>query len=193
MPPKSLIDPASASNAGGVAGRRGQKYQDHVAASFVIEMLDAPALLQVECETADDITVRWIIDGAKVNEYVQVKTTDGEQKWTVTELTTRTAAKAGTSIAERSLACDAYDEEPLFRLVTELAEVCYPYPSSYDPRTGTLPAFDADALVAHCGQDKKAEGGTLTFVLVRAIGDAFVAKDVDRAELRAFLVEEGAV
>lgn len=118
MPPKSLIDSASASNAGGVAGRRGQKYQDHVAASFVIEMLDAPAILQVECETADDITVRWVIDGAKVNEYVQVKTTDGERKWTVSELTTRTASKAGTSIAERSLTCDAYDEEPLFRLVT---------------------------------------------------------------------------
>ncbi len=52
--------------------------------------------------------------------------------------------------------------------------------------------FNADALVAHCGQDKKAEGGTLTFVLVRGIGDAFVAKDVDRTALRAFLVEDGA-
>ncbi|MBO9708570.1 MAG: 3-dehydroquinate synthase [Caulobacter sp.] len=53
--------------------------------------------------------------------------------------------------------------------------------------------FVADALVAHCAQDKKAEGGALTFVLVRAIGDAFVAKDVDRAALKAFLVDEGAV
>jgi 3-dehydroquinate synthase len=53
--------------------------------------------------------------------------------------------------------------------------------------------FHADALIAHCGQDKKAEGGKLTFVLARGIGDAFVAKDVDRAALRAFLVEEGAV
>ena len=53
--------------------------------------------------------------------------------------------------------------------------------------------FNADALVAHCGQDKKAEGGTLTFVLVRRIGDAFVAKDVDREALKAFLMEEGAV
>jgi 3-dehydroquinate synthase len=52
--------------------------------------------------------------------------------------------------------------------------------------------FNADALVAHCGQDKKAEGGKLTFVLVRGIGDAFVAKDVDREALKAFLVEEGA-
>jgi hypothetical protein len=118
MPPKSLIDSASASNAGGVAGRRGQKYQDHVAASFVIEMLDAPPILRVECETADDITIRWNIDGDKVNEYVQVKTTDGEAKWTVGELTARTDSRPGTSVAERSLACDAHDEEPLFRLVT---------------------------------------------------------------------------
>lgn len=53
--------------------------------------------------------------------------------------------------------------------------------------------FSADALIAHCGQDKKAQGGKLTFVLARGIGDAFVAKDVDRAALKAFLVEEGAV
>ena len=53
--------------------------------------------------------------------------------------------------------------------------------------------FRADALIAHCGQDKKAEGGKLTFVLARGIGDAFVAKDVDREALRAFLVSEGAV
>ncbi|MDR7115689.1 3-dehydroquinate synthase [Caulobacter sp. BE254] len=53
--------------------------------------------------------------------------------------------------------------------------------------------FSADALIAHSAQDKKAEGGLLTFILVRGIGDAFVAKDVDRAALRAFLLEEGAV
>lgn len=45
MPPKSLIDAAVASDAGGVAGRRGQKHQDHVAASFVIDMLDDPSIL----------------------------------------------------------------------------------------------------------------------------------------------------
>jgi 3-dehydroquinate synthase len=53
--------------------------------------------------------------------------------------------------------------------------------------------FAADALIAHCGQDKKAEDGKLTFVLARGIGDAFVAKDVDRAALKAFLIEDGAV
>ena len=118
MPPKSLIDATAASDAGGVAGRRGQKHQDHVAASFIIDMIDNPSMLQVECETADDVTIRWLIDGVAINEYVQVKTTDGDVKWSVKELTTRDKSRSGTSIAERSLACDAHDETPLFRLVT---------------------------------------------------------------------------
>lgn len=118
MPPKSLIDPASASDAGGVAGRRGQKHQDHVAASFVINMLNDHSMLQVECETADDVTIRWSTDEGRINEYIQVKTTDGDSKWSVQELVVRDKNRPGTSIAERSLACDAYDEFPLFRLVT---------------------------------------------------------------------------
>jgi len=52
--------------------------------------------------------------------------------------------------------------------------------------------FDAGRLVAHMGQDKKAEAGRLTFILARALGDAFVAKDVDAAAVRDFLVTEGA-
>ena len=50
----------------------------------------------------------------------------------------------------------------------------------------------ADALIGHMAQDKKASGGKLTFILARGIGDAFVAKDVDPAALRRFLVAEGA-
>jgi 3-dehydroquinate synthase len=53
--------------------------------------------------------------------------------------------------------------------------------------------FKADALVAHMAQDKKAEGGKLTFILARDIGEAFVAKDVDPAALRRFLIAEGAI
>ena len=52
--------------------------------------------------------------------------------------------------------------------------------------------FAADALVGHMAQDKKAEGGKLTFILARGIGQAFVAKDVDGQEVRRFLIEEGA-
>ena len=53
--------------------------------------------------------------------------------------------------------------------------------------------FRADALIAHMAQDKKAQGGALTFILARRIGDAFVAKGVDPAPLRDFLIAEGAL
>lgn len=53
--------------------------------------------------------------------------------------------------------------------------------------------FDAAKLVGHMGQDKKAEGGKLTFILARALGDAFVAKDVGPQAVHDFLVSEGAL
>ncbi len=53
-------------------------------------------------------------------------------------------------------------------------------------------AFETDALLDRMAGDKKAEGGRLTLILARAIGDAFVAKDVDRAAVAAFLRAEGA-
>jgi 3-dehydroquinate synthase len=52
--------------------------------------------------------------------------------------------------------------------------------------------FRAERLVAHMAQDKKAEDGALTFILARGIGDAFVAKGIDAAAARDFLVGEGA-
>ena len=52
--------------------------------------------------------------------------------------------------------------------------------------------FDAKRLIAHAAQDKKAEGGRLTFVLARRIGEAEVVKDVERGALRDFLIREGA-
>ncbi|MEI7933036.1 MAG: 3-dehydroquinate synthase, partial [Alphaproteobacteria bacterium] len=52
--------------------------------------------------------------------------------------------------------------------------------------------FTADRLIAHMGNDKKTEGGMLTFILVRRAGEAFVQKGVDLHALRAFLIEEGA-
>ena len=52
--------------------------------------------------------------------------------------------------------------------------------------------FEAEALLARMTGDKKAEGGRVTLVLARAIGDAFVEKTVDAADLTAFLREQGA-
>ncbi len=60
--------------------------------------------------------------------------------------------------------------------------------------TGLTPAgLSADRLIGHMAQDKKAEHGRLTLILARGIGDAVVARDVDRDRLRAFLRAEGAV
>jgi 3-dehydroquinate synthase len=52
--------------------------------------------------------------------------------------------------------------------------------------------FDAKRLVRHMAQDKKAEGGRLTFILAHRLGEAFVAKNVDAASVTEFLKLEGA-
>jgi 3-dehydroquinate synthase len=52
--------------------------------------------------------------------------------------------------------------------------------------------FRAEALVVHMAQDKKAEAGALTFVLVRGLGDGFVAKGVEASVVSDFLIGEGA-
>ena len=52
--------------------------------------------------------------------------------------------------------------------------------------------FNAERLTARMGGDKKAEGGRLTLILAHAIGEAFVDKTVDAADVAAFLKAEGA-
>lgn len=58
----------------------------------------------------------------------------------------------------------------------------------------SLPALgltcDGAALVDHMRHDKKAEGTTLPFLLLRALGEAYVARDVDLTDIAAFLDEE---
>lgn len=48
----------------------------------------------------------------------------------------------------------------------------------------------ADDLLRHMGQDKKVEGGSMTLILLRRLGEAFVAKDQDTTRLLAFLETE---
>ncbi|NEJ83025.1 DUF4297 domain-containing protein, partial [Rhizobium leguminosarum] len=62
-----LVDPYAASDAGGVKARQGFTFQDHIAASFLLALLSDPALLQVECETGDDIALRWDRNGRGVS------------------------------------------------------------------------------------------------------------------------------
>src|SRR6516164_5852482 len=49
---------------------------------------------------------------------------------------------------------------------------------------------DLDGLMDLIAQDKKVKRGRLTFILARAVGQAFVANDVDAGEARAFLAEQ---
>ncbi len=62
-------------------------------------------------------------------------------------------------------------------------------------RMRDIPGFSAtaDDILAAMRQDKKVDRGRLTFILARAIGESFVARDVDEASVSAFLTRELAV
>lgn len=85
----------------------------------------------------------------------------------------------------------------------------------YSARTGLMPGQDAERVAAHIGasglpaslaalgldcdgetlkahmlHDKKMDAGTLPFLLLRGIGQTFLARDVDLADVAAFLDEE---
>ena len=50
-------------------------------------------------------------------------------------------------------------------------------------------SFTASRLIDHMGRDKKVEGGRIAFVLARGIGQAFLAKGIDLAEVEGMLME----
>ncbi|WP_410498663.1 dsDNA nuclease domain-containing protein [Chitinibacter sp. S2-10] len=109
----------SLSNAGGPAARQGFKYQDHVAVSFIFKMLRDSNYSQVECETADDIVVVSHCSGGLVNEYIQVKTTEGDSKWNWQEVIALDGSKADSSLLHKSLKCDVRPGLARFRIVTK--------------------------------------------------------------------------
>jgi 3-dehydroquinate synthase len=61
-------------------------------------------------------------------------------------------------------------------------------PNHLSSISGDLP--DADRLMDLMAQDKKVKRGKLTLILAHGIGAAFVAPEVDQAEVRAFLAEK---
>jgi 3-dehydroquinate synthase len=72
----------------------------------------------------------------------------------------------------------------------DLARVLRHYEKTRLPQApGAFADFDPKALIGHFHQDKKAKDGRLTFILARGIGDAFIAEDVEEAELEALLAE----
>jgi hypothetical protein len=108
---------------GGVYARQGFAYQDDVAAGFYLQMLKSSNLLEVSCETYDDILLVWQDTNDKVLEFVQVKAEHLDQLWTIAKLCERTKTPKnphgiGSSILEKSLSRDQYNEVSRFRIVT---------------------------------------------------------------------------
>lgn len=114
------VDDVKPAEEGGPTARCGFNYQDEIAVGFLIEMLENPSLLKVHCETHDDVLLVRVKDGSGVHfaEFVQVKASEQDKLWSISDLCARKKNKVGTSIYEISLARDRHDEESRFRLVT---------------------------------------------------------------------------
>ncbi|CAM6766223.1 HamA C-terminal domain-containing protein [Klebsiella pneumoniae] len=107
------------SNKGGPAARQGFKYQDHVAVSFILKMLQDSSYLQIECETADDIVAVSRPNTEFIYEYIQVKTTEGDTKWNLTEATALEKGRPDSSLFQKSLKCDTRLGIARFRIVSK--------------------------------------------------------------------------
>lgn len=103
---------------GGVVARQGFTFQDHVAVGLCLDMLTSNELIEVWCESQDDITLIWEKDSEKEAEFVQVKSNKLDGLWSVGELCQRDKSKVGSSILEKSLAYDCCKESSCFRIVT---------------------------------------------------------------------------
>ncbi|MEZ5591401.1 MAG: dsDNA nuclease domain-containing protein [Gammaproteobacteria bacterium] len=114
------VDDAKPLEEGGPIARRGFNYQDEIAVSFLLDMIEDQSILKIHCETHDDILIVRATKDASQNcaEYVQVKATEPNQLWTVATLCQRTAGKGGTSVLEKSLAHDRHKELSRFRILT---------------------------------------------------------------------------
>lgn len=106
-----INDSMENSDLGGVGAKKGFLYQDYAAALYVVSMIRDKKIKAVRFEVTDDIDI--IYDS--YIEYVQVKTTDADKKWSVVEFCKTTPAKKvkgqGTvkftdSILHKSLSCD---------------------------------------------------------------------------------------
>lgn len=114
---------------GGVVARDGFLFQDHVAAKWCLEMLSANALVEVRCESQDDVLLIWLDNGCEVVEFVQVKGALFDQLWSVAKLcerrqpsssngSNRAAIESSLSIIEKLIANDRFFQFSRFRIVT---------------------------------------------------------------------------
>jgi 3-dehydroquinate synthetase len=97
------------------------------------------------------------------------------------------AVALGTALAfEFSARLGLIDPAQVARVTRHLVGVGLPV--SLSEFAGGPPG--ADVLMDLMAQDKKVRHGRLTFILLRDIGKAYIAADVDPAQVRAFLAEK---
>jgi Cap4 dsDNA endonuclease len=110
---------------GGVVARIGFDFQDHVAAGYCIDMLGDIKIIEIWCETLDDITIVSDNNGQEEFEFIQVKSNTFDHLWSTAELCKRKNKNKspiiGSSILEKSLAYDRGKEICYFRVVTSFA------------------------------------------------------------------------
>lgn len=83
------LDNMDHSNSGGVGAKKGFLFQDYVAALYVTEMLRDKRIKGVCCEVKDDVDIIY----ENHVRFIQIKTTDGDKKWSAKELCLRTKKK----------------------------------------------------------------------------------------------------
>lgn len=114
------LDNMNTNNSGGVGAKKGFLFQDYVAAYFVTKMLRDKRIKGICCEVKDDIDI--IYDDRVC--YVQIKTTDSNSRWNISELKERTKEQGKTrynndSIIHKSISCDDSDAYlGMFKIVT---------------------------------------------------------------------------
>jgi len=112
---------------------------------------------------------------------------EAELDFDETVLTHGEAVALGCAMAFRySAALGLCREDDVTRAVAGLAAAGLP------TRLAEVGPVGAETLVRRMAGDKKAEGGRLTLILVRGIGEAFVERAVDPVRLLQFLRTEGA-
>ena len=116
------------SDSGGPAALKGFTYQNFAAAYYVLTMLRDKSLISVRCEVIDDID---LVYNNRI-EYVQVKTTDNDSKWTVKEFSEASTkmvppvrpqrvdqkVSLEDSILHKSILCDKVAIQGYFRILT---------------------------------------------------------------------------
>jgi Cap4 dsDNA endonuclease len=86
---------------GGRSARQGFAYQDHIGASFCIDLLGNTTINEIWFENLDDLTLIHNKNDSTIVEFVQVKATHPTSRWSFANLTFKDSG-SGQSIFEKS-------------------------------------------------------------------------------------------